>query len=605
MKVSGFLALKNLYILEKTIGTGGFGKVKLATHILTGEKVAIKIMEKACLGDDLPRIEQEIKALKQFSHHHICQLYQVIETETHYFMVIEYCSGGELFDHIVEKNRLSEMESRSFFRQILSAVAYLHSLGYAHRDLKPENVLLDHDQTLKLIDFGLCAKPIGGLDVQLLTSCGSPTYAAPELIQGKKYLGPEVDVWSMGVLLYAILCGFLPFDSDRIEVLYRKILRGRYEEPAWLSQGSKRLIKRMLTLDPLRRVTVKELLNHEWVQLGYNEPVSFEPLYDFHMKDDACVSLLAEHHNLSSNDMWAKLSRWDYDYDTATYLILVSRKRQSLPLKLNPVWRVPTRTPYSISSRQNVMANSPSSFMNSPIPPEMKPLKTSTQISLGITNDKTPSAEDSTRKRTLRKRARSPLKESSRTPVAATPVKRKMYAASSDSNENSTRCPNSPAPSATPSTPSSAYKLLTNIEKKFNQVRQVLTPRKKGTTKLEPAVLAGKALLNVSTASSSNPTEVLEQLKQALANKGIESKAKGFMLRGKADVWQGKSCKLSFELEVCLIPSIAGSSNLTSTIVGIRRKRLKGDSWCYKQICEEVLGLAGSSKETAPSTSKA
>lgn len=132
-----FAALKGLYETEKTIGCGGFAKVKLATHIATGEKVAIKIMDKNQLKEDLPRVRLELKALKTLSHEHICKLYQIIETPTHFFIVMEYCAGGELFDHIVEKNRLTESESRSFFRQILSAVAYLHSLGYAHRDLKP------------------------------------------------------------------------------------------------------------------------------------------------------------------------------------------------------------------------------------------------------------------------------------------------------------------------------------------------------------------------------------------------------------------------------------------------------------------------------------
>lgn len=132
-----FNALKGLYETERTIGCGGFAKVKIATHLATGEKVAIKIMDKTLLGDDLHRVTLELQALKSFSHHNICQLYQVIETDTHFFLVMEYCSGGELFDHIVEKNRLTEAESRTFFRQIVSAVAYLHSLGYAHRDLKP------------------------------------------------------------------------------------------------------------------------------------------------------------------------------------------------------------------------------------------------------------------------------------------------------------------------------------------------------------------------------------------------------------------------------------------------------------------------------------
>ncbi|KAB0405800.1 hypothetical protein E2I00_003515, partial [Balaenoptera physalus] len=189
---------------------GGFAKVKLAFHILTGEMVAIKIMDKNALGSDLPRVKTEIDALKNLRHQHICQLYHVIETANKIFMVLE--------------DRLSEEETRVVFRQIVSAVAYVHSQGFAHRDLKPENLLFDEDHKLKLIDFGLCAKPKGNKDYHLQTCCGSLAYAAPELIQGKSYLGSEADVWSMGILLYVLMCGFLPFDDDNVMALYKKIM---------------------------------------------------------------------------------------------------------------------------------------------------------------------------------------------------------------------------------------------------------------------------------------------------------------------------------------------------------------------------------------------
>ncbi|NXF84681.1 MELK kinase, partial [Eubucco bourcierii] len=207
MAMNGYEEILKYYELHETIGTGGFAKVKLARHHLTGEKVAIKIMDKLALGDDLPRVKVEIDAMKNLSHQHICQLYHVVETHRKLFMVLEYCPGGELFDYIISKDRLSEQETRTFFRQIVSAVAYVHNQGYAHRDLKPENLLIDVDHNLKLIDFGLCAKPKGGLDYRLNTCCGSPAYAAPELIQGKAYIGSEADIWSMGVLLYTLLCG--------------------------------------------------------------------------------------------------------------------------------------------------------------------------------------------------------------------------------------------------------------------------------------------------------------------------------------------------------------------------------------------------------------
>ena len=165
-----------------------------------------------------------------------------METDSKIFMVLEYCPGGELFDYIVDRERLSESESRAFFRQIVAAVAYIHESGYAHRDLKPENILIDEEQQLKLIDFGLCANPKGGITSILETCCGSPAYAAPELVSGRNYLGSEADIWSMGVLLYALLCGFLPFDDENISSLYRKIQMGKYEKPVWLSLGSLQLI---------------------------------------------------------------------------------------------------------------------------------------------------------------------------------------------------------------------------------------------------------------------------------------------------------------------------------------------------------------------------
>uniref|UniRef100_A0A665WQN7 Maternal embryonic leucine zipper kinase n=1 Tax=Echeneis naucrates TaxID=173247 RepID=A0A665WQN7_ECHNA len=293
--------LHRYYEVYETIGSGGFAKVKLGRHIATGEKVAIKIMNKKDLGDDLPRVKVEIEAMKNLSHQHVCRLYQVIETSTQIFMVLEYCPGGELFDYIIAKDRLSEEETRVFFRQIVSAMAYVHSQGYAHRDLKPENLLIDEDHNLKLIDFGLCAKPKGGLGYELMTCCGSPAYAAPELIQGKAYIGSEADVWSMGVLLFALLCGYLPFDDDNCMVLYRKIMRGNYDNPRWLSPGSILILNQMMQVDPKRRLSVRQLLDHPWVVKDYNSPVEWHSRQPVHLAQthtfklyDKCTNLTAK-----------------------------------------------------------------------------------------------------------------------------------------------------------------------------------------------------------------------------------------------------------------------------------------------------------------------
>ncbi|XP_057279905.1 maternal embryonic leucine zipper kinase isoform X1 [Pezoporus wallicus] len=322
------------YELHETIGTGGFAKVKLGRHLLTGEKVAIKIMDKLALGDDLPRVKTEIDAMKNLSHQHICQLYHVIETSKKIFMVLEYCPGGELFDYIISKDHLSEEEARVFFRQIVSAIAYVHSQGYAHRDLKPENLLIDEEHNLKLIDFGLCAKPKGGLDYHLNTCCGSPAYAAPELIQGKAYIGSEADIWSMGVLLYALLCGYLPFDDDNVMAVYRKIMRGKYSIPKWLSPSSTLLLNQMLQVDPKKRITVKHLLNHPWLMQGYSDAVQWQSKYPLGHLDEDCVTELSVFHKQSRESILELISEWKYDQMSATYLLLQSKKARGKHISL-------------------------------------------------------------------------------------------------------------------------------------------------------------------------------------------------------------------------------------------------------------------------------
>ncbi|XP_029948904.1 maternal embryonic leucine zipper kinase [Salarias fasciatus] len=328
--------LHKYYEVYGTIGSGGFAKVKLGRHILTGEKVAIKIMNKKDLGDDLPRVKVEIEAMKNLSHQHICRLYQVIETSTQIFMVLEYCPGGELFDYIIAKDRLTEEETRVFFRQIVSAMAYVHSQGYAHRDLKPENLLIDEDHNLKLIDFGLCARPKGGLGYELMTCCGSPAYAAPELIQGKAYIGSEADVWSMGVLLFALLCGYLPFDDENCMALYRKITRGQYENPHWLSPGSILLLNQMMQVDPKRRLTVRQLLDHPWVIKEYNSPVEWYSRQPLDYIDEDCITEMAVNMKRSRQSTTALVNKWQYDHTTAVYLLLLSKKQRGKPVRLRP-----------------------------------------------------------------------------------------------------------------------------------------------------------------------------------------------------------------------------------------------------------------------------
>lgn len=210
------------------------------------------------------KVQREINILHLCTHPHIIRLYEVIDTPTDIFLVNEYVSGGELFDYIVSKGRLAADEARNFFHQIISGVEYCHFQKIVHRDLKPENLLLDSNLNIKIADFGLSNLMRDG-DF-LRTSCGSPNYAAPEVISGHLYAGPEVDVWSCGVILYALLCGSLPFDDESIPNLFKKIKSGMYSLPSHLSQLARNLIPRMLEVDPMKRITIPEIRLHPWFQ---------------------------------------------------------------------------------------------------------------------------------------------------------------------------------------------------------------------------------------------------------------------------------------------------------------------------------------------------
>lgn len=252
------------YILGETLGFGTFGKVKTAKHQLTGHKVAVKILNRNKIKnlDVVGKIRREIQNLKLFRHPHIIKLYQVISTPNDIFMIMEYVSGGELFDYIVKNGRLGEQEARRFFQQIVSGVDYCHRHMVVHRDLKPENLLLDHNLNVKIADFGLSNMMMDG--EFLRTSCGSPNYASPEIISGRLYAGPEIDIWSCGVILYALLCGTLPFDDEHVPTLFRKIRSGIFPIPDYLNEQVVSLLNHMLQVDPIKRATVKDIVRHEW-----------------------------------------------------------------------------------------------------------------------------------------------------------------------------------------------------------------------------------------------------------------------------------------------------------------------------------------------------
>lgn len=232
-------------------------------HEVIKQKVASKILLKSSLKTKEleEKVKREIRYSKYFRHPNIIRLYEVIETNNEIILIMEYAPGGELYN-LISKGRLVEDEARRIFQQIIFGLEYLHAHQVAHRDLKPENIPLDEDGNVKLADFGLSNVMRDG--IFLYSSCGSPNYAAPELINGKVYNGASIDIWSSGVILYALLTGTLPFDEDHIPKLYQKIRECKYSLPSILSESAKDLIFRMLQVDPLDRITISEIKNHAW-----------------------------------------------------------------------------------------------------------------------------------------------------------------------------------------------------------------------------------------------------------------------------------------------------------------------------------------------------
>jgi 5'-AMP-activated protein kinase catalytic alpha subunit len=258
--------IKGPYLMGETIGEGAFAKVKLAIHIQTKEKVAIKIIDKEKTfkeEEDILRVEKEIDILKKLKHNNIIQLYEIMESKKNLYIVMEFCDGKELFEYIVSKKKLNENEAVRIFQEIINAVEYLHENNITHRDLKPENLLLDSKRSIKISDFGLST--IKSCEESLLnTPCGTPNYAPPEMLKGDSYNGVLSDIWSCGIILYAMLCGYLPFAESQEQIIYEKIMNHDYEFPSFLSKQVVDLLKNILKIEPRERYNFEQIKKHSW-----------------------------------------------------------------------------------------------------------------------------------------------------------------------------------------------------------------------------------------------------------------------------------------------------------------------------------------------------
>ncbi|KAM9039049.1 serine/threonine-protein kinase SIK3 isoform X6 [Sarcophilus harrisii] len=336
------------YEIDRTIGKGNFAVVKRATHLVTKAKVAIKIIDKTQLDEEnLKKIFREVQIMKMLCHPHIIRLYQVMETERMIYLVTEYASGGEIFDHLVAHGRMAEKEARRKFKQIVAAVHFCHCRNIVHRDLKAENLLLDANLNIKIADFGFSNIFTPG---QLLkTWCGSPPYAAPELFEGKEYDGPKVDIWSLGVVLYVLVCGALPFDGSTLQNLRARVLSGKFRIPFFMSTECEHLIRHMLVLDPSKRLSMEQICKHKWMKLGEADP-NFERLITEcqHLKVERQMEPLNEDVLLAMVEMGLDKERTlqslrtdAYDHYSAIYSLLCDRLKRHKNLRIGGPPSVP------------------------------------------------------------------------------------------------------------------------------------------------------------------------------------------------------------------------------------------------------------------------
>lgn len=314
------------YILKKRIGKGSFATVWCAEHKIAGENVAIKVIHNKSIDSEEARTRfvREINIIKQTDHPFISKLFEIIETKDDTYLVMEYAENGSILNYVNTNGRLPEKHARRYFSQLISALEYLHNIKMvAHRDLKAENVLLDRNNNLRLIDFGL-SNCFTEEAPELKTSCGTPAYAAPEMILGYKYT-KEADIWSAGILLYAMVTGELPFDDDDIQKLLQKIVYTEPIYPHFLSSQMVDLLKKILTKNPEKRLTLEKIKRHPW--FSNNEYEMFTRLQSNEEKwiqsgIDLEIVQKMQGMKININKLTQALLDGEYNETTAIYLLL-------------------------------------------------------------------------------------------------------------------------------------------------------------------------------------------------------------------------------------------------------------------------------------------
>uniref|UniRef100_A0A0D3F1H5 non-specific serine/threonine protein kinase n=1 Tax=Oryza barthii TaxID=65489 RepID=A0A0D3F1H5_9ORYZ len=308
----GFVESIGRYRVGRTIGAGTFAKVRLAVDADTGATVAVKVIDKRMVirNNLMYQVKREITAMKLLNHPNIVKIYEVIATKTKICLVMEYVSGGQLSDKLSYLKRLDEKEAKKYFYQLIDAVDYCHRRGVYHRDLKPENLLVDNQGNLKVSDFGLSVLKKPGQF--LSTSCGSPCYVAPEVIQHKSYDGAAADVWSCGVILFELLAGYLPFQDCSLTNLYRRISRAQFVFPQWLSVPQKKIIIRILDPSPITRAKISDIFDDKWLQDHCNPSARIENDDDCDVIEEASTDSDSSHNTevKETEEMTAETDRF-------------------------------------------------------------------------------------------------------------------------------------------------------------------------------------------------------------------------------------------------------------------------------------------------------